>query len=281
MAATPGYARKRLGSALKDKRTQVGMTLALVAGHFGWDGSKVSRIENAKSALTRHDLYKLGGLYGISDVDLLAMEAWLEDGSGIQWWSSYRDILTTTYEELISLESQSTRIVTASSSVIPGLLQSPAYANSTLRASPFVTDPDDAATLVEIRIKRQRILTEDAPVEYVALLGEALLQVQIGGLEVQVEQLTHLLELTALDNVSVRIAPFVSPFLIMGEISILEFTGPRDPSVVHIEYQDGAIFKETPRDVARYKRRLRHTEGICLSEIESRGLIRQRLDELT
>ncbi|MGC0416640.1 helix-turn-helix domain-containing protein [Embleya sp. AB8] len=280
MAATPGYARRRMGAALKERRKQSGLTLDQVAAQFGWDGSKVSRIENAKSGLSRLDLLKLGALYGIPDADLEAMEAWLEDSSGVQWWAGYADILTTTYQERISLESQSTQIVTATSSAIPGLLQAPGYARATFEISPFVTDPDDASALVDIRARRQRIFTEDAPVRYTALLSEALLHAQIASVDVHRDQLAHLLRLSSLDNVTIRIAPFVSPFFVGGEVSLLEFTGPQDPAVVYIEYQDGAIFKETPRDVARYRRKLDHTAGACLSGPESRDLIKVRLEEL-
>ncbi|MFE3206051.1 helix-turn-helix domain-containing protein [Embleya sp. NPDC059237] len=280
MATTPGYPGRRLGAALKAWRKQSNLTLGQVATRLGWDGSKVSRIENAKTGLRRLDLLKLGALYGIPSSDLEAMEAWLEDSSSVQWWAGYKDILTTIYEERISLESQSTRIVTAASSAIPGLLQAPGYARATFEISPFVTDPDDASALVEIRSRRQRIFIDNAPVTYTALLAEALLHARIASLDVHREQLAHLLELSSLGSVEVRIAPFASPFLVVGEVSILEFNGPQDPSVVFVEYQNGALFKETPRDVLRFRRLLDRTADACLSGSASRDLIKARLEEL-
>ncbi|MFI6583574.1 helix-turn-helix domain-containing protein [Embleya sp. NPDC050493] len=281
MGTTPGYARRRLGAKLKEGRKRLGWTLDQVATEFGWDGSKVSRIENAKSPVSRHDMVKLGTLYGFSPADLDAMEAWRENGRDVQWWTGYRDILTRAHEELISLENEASRIVTATSSWIPGLLQVPDYARAIMAATPFVTDPDDASALVEIRTRRQRILTETSPVEYTALLGEALLHAQIGSLDVHREQLAHLLRVGDLANVEVLIAPFTAPFLIGGECSILEFAAPDDPSVVYVEYQDGAEFRETPRDVARFGRKLAHAREACTTAEASRALIQARLDALT
>ncbi|MGC0422049.1 helix-turn-helix domain-containing protein [Embleya sp. AB8] len=281
MGTTPGYARRRLGAKLKDGRKRLGWTLDQVAAEFGWDGSKVSRIENAKSPISRHDMVKLGTLYGFSTADLDSMEGWRENGRDVQWWASYRDILTGSYEELISLENEAARIVTATSCWIPGLLQVPAYARAVIAASPFVTDPDDASALVEIRTRRQKLLTDTSPVEYTALLGEALLHARIGSLDVHREQLAHLLQVSNLPNVEVLIAPFTAPFLIGGECSILEFATPDDPSVVYVEYQDGATFRETHRDLARFDRKLSRTRETCVTAEASRALIQARLDALT
>ncbi|WP_406279733.1 helix-turn-helix domain-containing protein [Embleya sp. NBC_00896] len=281
MAATPSYARRRLGAELRKLREATGLSHQRVAAECGWDGSKISRIENAKVTLSRHDLYRLGHVYNVDDSELGVLEGWLDDSRGPRWWSEFRSVLNASYEEYISLESQSTRIVTGNSAAIPGILQSRSYALAAVTASALVTDPEDAAALVDVRMRRQKILAGESPVEYTAILSAALLYMQTGGPSVLREQLLHLLEQSELPNVAIHVLPFESRVLInMGAVSILDFPGPRNPSVVYIEFHDGALFKDADRDVRRYRRGMEHTLTSTLSVKDSRALITARLDEL-
>ncbi|MEU8137220.1 helix-turn-helix domain-containing protein [Streptodolium elevatio] len=281
MPATPSYARRRLGAALKSLRGGTGMSLENVAEVCGWDKSKLSRIENARVSLSRHDLHKLIDLYEAPCEELRRLETWMEDSRGPRWWTEYADILTAPYEELISLEGEASTIYTVNSCLIPGLLQSSAYAHATIMGSPFVPDIDDADALTQLRMKRQRILTGESPVEFTAIVSEASLHAEIGGVEVLRGQLEHLLVLGRLQNVQIRVVPFsATASTLVGAFTLVDFAGASEPSVVYVEYHGGAQFKDGERDVRRYRRSVEHVCGHALGGDESLQLIASRLEAL-
>jgi hypothetical protein len=150
-----------------------------------------------------------------------------------------------------------------------------------MEQSAFVPVPDDVDALVMIRRWPHAILTGETPVMYEAILSEALLRMELGGRDLLRGQLTHLLHLGDLDNVELRIVPFAAGAgAIVGEVTVMDFPDQRDPSVVYVEYQAGAVFKGTERDVRRYRRDLAHVRAAALSPTESRKLIADRLGEL-
>lgn len=281
MSSTPNYARRRLGLELRRMRTEAGKPLEEVALDCGWDKSKVSRIENAKISMTRHDLYQFVHAYGVDGEHLARLENWLSDSRGVAWWREFADVINSQYEELIALESQAFRVTTANFCVIPGLLQARDYARATLTSSAFVPDPDNADALVQVREKRQRTLHGDNALEFTAAIGAAVLHVETGGKKVLRKQLHHLLELSELPNVAIRVVPFTTDAgIYLGGTSILDFPDPHDPSVVHVEYQNGSEFKESDRDVRRYRRSLQHVLNCALTVEESRKTIASRWGEL-
>jgi transcriptional regulator with XRE-family HTH domain len=278
---TPSYARRRIGSELRRFRTQQGLSLDSVGEAVDWNKSKLSRIETAKMPISRHDLHLLASIYDIDTDSLARLEAWIgQDTRGKRWWSEYADLITSTYEEFISLEAHAAEISTAHSSLIPGLLQSEGYARAVIGSGPFVPDPDTADALTDIRMKRQGLVTSSNPVRFWAVITESVLYNEFGGRDVMRHQLRHLLDLTKLANVDVRLLRQTSmQGVLVGAFTILAFPDPQDPNMVFIEYQGGMVSKDGDREVKRYRRYLDHLSKGAGDRDETRKLISQRLDE--
>jgi hypothetical protein len=128
------------------------------------------------------------------------------------WWQHHR--FTTEYPIFVEHESRAARIGVCQPLVVPGVLQTTAYA---LAATAAITGraPDDPAVLarVEVRLSRQhhlldRMSGEDPP-RLTVVLDEIVLRRPVGGVEVLRAQLDELLLLGALDTVTVVIRPTV------------------------------------------------------------------------
>ncbi|WP_406297543.1 helix-turn-helix domain-containing protein [Embleya sp. NBC_00888] len=281
MPATPTYAQRRLGNELRGMRTDAALSMDAVANLCDWSESKVSRMENAKVAVSRHDIHAFALACGASSDRIARLESLLTDSRGVRWWAEYADILISSYEEFISLEAQASDIYVAHASIVPGLLQSRSYAHAVITSSPLVPDPENAESLVEIRVRRQQILTGDHPVNLVAVINAAVLHCEIGGLDSLREQLAHLVDLGDMANVDIHVVPFSSDVsAYVGGITLFDFPGDYDPSVVYVEYQGGADFKESDRDIRRYRRNFEYIKNGALSLEASRKAIITRLDEL-
>ncbi|WP_424642185.1 helix-turn-helix domain-containing protein [Embleya sp. AB8] len=282
MSAVPTYAQRRLGGELRQLRAKAGLSLEGAAGAFHWSKSKLSRIETAKLPISRHDMNRLAILYGASAEELARLENWAaRKPQSYTWWSEYSDVISSTYEEFITLEAQATEIHLVNSSVVPGILQVRGYAHAITTSGPFIPDPDIADALVDVRLKRQSVLTEASPVLVSATLSATALHINLGDPRLLREQLRHLLEVGDLPNVEMRIIPLDSPLgAFIGGLTLFEFEHKQEPSVVYIEYHGGMTPKESNREVRQYRRHIQHLHQNALSPDESRKLINRRLEDL-
>jgi hypothetical protein len=81
-------------------------------------------------------------------------------------------------------------------SVIPGLLQTEAYARALLTGAGQLTG-ELVEQQVAARLSRQELLTRDDPPQFIAVLDEHVLRRPVGGPGVMREQLQHLLKICA------------------------------------------------------------------------------------
>ncbi|WP_436777001.1 helix-turn-helix domain-containing protein [Yinghuangia sp. YIM S09857] len=281
MAGAPNYARRRLGSEMRRLRLEADLSGEDAADACGWDKSKISRIENARVAVSRHDLHVLCRLYGADTGASTRLEGWLTDTRGPRWWSGYTDVISSSYEELIELEGQASEIRTANANLVPGLLQCKSYAAAVFSTGPMIPDPDRADALLEVRMKRQRVLAREDPVKLTAVIAESVLRCEIGGRAGLADQLRHLLEVGSQPNVRIRVLPSASTAsAFIGGITLFDFPDNDDLGVLFIEYHGGMLVKDDGRDIRRSRRHLDYLFANALSEEASRQHIAGRLKDL-
>ena len=196
----PTVARERLRLRLRELREISGRSTSEVAATMEWSPSKLSRIEKGDVTVQPLEVRALLNLYGVDD------EAAVQDPTGLarksrtrQWYSKHR--LNGAYHKYVAFESEASRINIWQALFIPGLLQTREYAMAvTSLATRKSADDEDVKARVDLRLDRQRAFRErlrqqpDAP-RIVAVIDESALRRPIGGPEVFVEQLDHLITL--------------------------------------------------------------------------------------
>ena len=109
--------------------------------------------------------------------------------------------------EWLYYEEQAEALRTFQTTVIPGLLQTEAYARAIFESGGLLT-PDEVERRVAARMERQAILTRENPPQFTAVLDAGVLRRPVGGPEVMREQLLHLVKVvTELPHVRVQIVP--------------------------------------------------------------------------
>lgn len=90
---------------------------------------------------------------------IAALEGLAKDAGKQGWWQPYGDVVATGYRDYLILESdaESTHIYTPN--LVPGLLQTGAYAREIFAATALTRMPEEVHALVEVRKTRQAILT--------------------------------------------------------------------------------------------------------------------------
>ena len=193
------------------------------------------------------------------------------------WWSSYREVLDDPYVEF---EASAEKIHCYELSVIPGLLQTPAYAAALYRGW-LVRDPAEIEQLVRLRMERQAILAHDDPPYFWTVIDEAALLRPFGTPDDRREQLQRLIATERMRHVTVQVLPMnAGPHLGMaGPFSILDF--PEDhPSIVYIQAEPNSLYLEERREIQRYSVVFQHLSAMALSPDESIAYLSKLADRL-
>ncbi|GAA3792090.1 helix-turn-helix transcriptional regulator [Sphaerisporangium flaviroseum] len=247
-----------------------------VAARLKWSAAKVSRIENAKTFPTEKDVEDLLRLYS---ADRNVRQQLLELRRGALqkgWWEEYRGALPPTVLDLVDREAEASLVRNWEPQVIPGLLQTRDYAYALMAAmQPIVQIP---RIWVEQRVvarmaRQQHLLNGSQPLHLITVIEESVLRRQFGDTHVMREQLDHLVKVSKLEHVELRILAQDTPLPIpTGPFLHLKF--PDFPDTVYLEEFFGARFVEDVEQVYAYERAFDHLLRISLDEAASQQLIR-------
>ncbi len=280
----PTLGRRRLRARLKETREALGYTQDQVATAMEWSLSKLIRIEKGQVGISTTDLRALVGHYKITDVEQVdELLNLARTAKRKPWWAPYRDSLpSTAFESFIGLESEASAQACFQSVMVPGLLQTEAYARTILSDSAVLAlTPEEIDVRVKVRRARQRAVLEgtDGP-EFVAVVDEAALRRLAGGRSVMHEQLVHLLGLSAIPRVTIEVLPFsAGVYPLFGPFIILSYEDEADADIVYVEGLEEVVIDD-PNKVRMYQDTFRRLRRKTLSPDDSLTLIKEVADEL-
>jgi transcriptional regulator with XRE-family HTH domain len=217
---SPAVARRRVRLAIREFRGRKKLTQGQVAEAMDWSLSKVQRLEKGEVNISSSDLRLLLAFFGvndaaetqalIADARLARQERWTTDPAD-------RGYLTPAMIELLQYESEATVIRYFQNYIVPGILQTRAYAEAILRSFPDV-DPAVAEARVESRLRRrEEILSRRPPPDYLVVLDQSVLYREFGGdPRILIEQLELLERLVGETTVRIRIIRFENPMPGLG-----------------------------------------------------------------
>lgn len=179
----------------------------------------------------------------------------------------------------IALEESASGVTDYSCTFLMGLLQTPEYAAAVMRASfPRETD-EQIKERVELRMRRQDVLTRDSPPLLWVIVHESVLRTAVGGGPVMAAQLAHLTVLMQSPHVTLQALPYKAG----AAPSHLPFTLLALDETPHAVYSEtptyGGQVDETPAVVAAAVHMFDRLRMAALSEEESLLLIRKIMKE--
>lgn len=278
------YRRRRLGVLLRSLRVETRMSLDDVAEAVGWNPTKLSRIENANATIRPADVTVLLRIYGVENQETFtALENLARDAGKLGWWQTYQGTISPAYADYIELEEDADKICDWSPLLIPGLLQTNAYARETLSKIAPNPDPGEAARLTEVRQARQAVLSRpDRPLQLHAVLHEAVLSQRITlRPSAMRDQLQRLLDVTDMPNVTLQVLPMQSPLHpgTAGGFSVVNFAD-YTPDVVLIENLRGNTYVEDADDVKLFASAFEGVASEALSTKDSIDIIMHKREAL-
>jgi transcriptional regulator with XRE-family HTH domain len=278
----PSVRARQLAAELRRLRDAATLTGEEAAARLGWSPSKISRIETGQTAASPADLRRLLDMYDVTGTARERLEGLGQSAGQRGWWDAYADTLGPEYTALIALEAEAQSMRWYSPMLVPGLLQTEAYARQVVRSGLLIAPPGEIERRVQVKMTRQRALTKDSPPQLSVVLDEAAVLRQVRGPEVMREQLAHLTTMAARPNVTIQVLPLAvgAHPATTGEFTILGFPELVAPDVVYLENMTSDLYVEREGEVYRYALAFDRLRALALGPDESAALITAHADTI-
>ncbi|MFJ2608910.1 Scr1 family TA system antitoxin-like transcriptional regulator [Streptomyces sp. NPDC087425] len=259
---------KTYGQWLKEAREAKGWTQEELAKKAFVSRSLIANIEIGNRFPNDADAQRLDKALGTPGDVLTTFRPGAATGGVPDWWEQAR-----------VLEQQATIIREFGLSLIPGFLQTEAYATAVIEANYPRESEERRHKGVVTRLGRAKLLEDPVTPEVWALLDEAVIRRPTGGREVMASQLDHIIALVESGRIRANILPFsATPHpLLDGMLTLMWFED--QPPVAYAEGVRTGMVHESPAMVAE----IQGAYDLALSEAQplhdSLGLLRATAKE--
>ncbi|MEU0991862.1 helix-turn-helix transcriptional regulator [Streptomyces sp. NPDC005953] len=186
------------GARLRSAREECGWTQDQLGERMGFSGRHISGVETANKPPTRR-------LAACADAAL---------GTGDQFERAWRElrhgVLLEGFTEYAGYEARAAEIRLFEIGIIPGLLQTPAYAQALahgdVRRGTITSEQADER--IAVLAERQATLVRHRPPTMLVVMDESCIRRPVGGAKVMDHQLKRLVEFASLPNTMMQIAPY-------------------------------------------------------------------------
>jgi hypothetical protein len=258
--------RRLVGGELRRLRESSGISREAAGFEIRSSESKISRMELGRVSFKMRDVADLLTMYGLPDGDpererVLTLT---KQANAPAWWREFGEFVPSWFDNYIGLESGASMIRTYEAQMVPGLLQTYAYARSVVETLLPNAPAAHVQRLTELRQTRQELVLhrDEAPTLW-AVVDEAALRRPIGGTAVLRGQLEALVAATEQPNVKIQIMPFRvgGHSALTGAFTILRFPEEDLTDIIYLELATRALYLDRPDEVGAYTETM---ERLCV-----------------
>lgn len=193
------------------------------------------------------------------------------------WWADYPDVFPSDYP---GLEHDAVKIREYHPTLIPGLLQTEAYAYEIFRAVLPAASVADIERRVTARMARKAVLDKDDPPEFWTTVDESALRRTVGKPDILREQLTELAETAQRPGITVQVCRYIDGLhaAVDGPFSLLEFPDQEDFDIAVQESLAGTLYVDDRERAERFRAAYDHLAAASASPAESLRLITDAIE---
>ncbi|MGW2839203.1 helix-turn-helix domain-containing protein [Streptomyces sp. NPDC001493] len=186
--------------------------------------------------------------------------------------------LASWFRQWARLEKTAISLYTYECRVLPGLLQTEAYARAVSLDVPPLPHPDELEERVALRLARQELLAvaRKPPTAFNFIVEQAVLERWTGGESVTREQLDRLIELIKQNwNVEIQVMPLRQPSHagLDGPLQLAET--PENRWFAYSEGQQNGRLITSPKEISLLQQRYAKLRSQALSPEDSLGLLKR------
>jgi transcriptional regulator with XRE-family HTH domain len=257
-----------VGSLVGTFRRAAGLTQRALADEVAVDEETIASVEQGRRALKPDLAAQLDELLDTKGALSVALENMPEIDLFPRW-----------AEEYIDLEREALALSWYDNQVLPGLLQTPAYARAVfLNDVPALTE-EEIERRVAARMERQEIIHRRVPPTISFIISEVIVLDRLGGDEVHAEQLNRLCAWSDLPGVTLQIMPVGRDFHagLSGPFTVIETQDHQ--RVAYTEGQRQGRLIADPDEVSVLERKYAMLRTQALNPLETKGLLDRLLGE--
>ncbi|GGO35028.1 DUF5753 domain-containing protein [Streptomyces lasiicapitis] len=273
-STSPTLRQQRLGSELRKLREHAGLTATAAAARLGLKQGQISSIETGRYPVSADRVRTFARSYSCGDDELVDALAAMTGGRKRGWWDEYREHLPVGLIDLAELEHHAVGLRAALVVHIPALLQTTDHARALFQQAVPPLRPYEIEHRVTHRVKRQGILHRDSPPPYSAVIHESALRMGYGGPAVIRDQLQHIIDMSELKHVTVRVIPF-GKGCFPGTGQPIDYVKGPVPQLdtVQLDTHHGCEFLDASAQLSKYRSVIDRMEDGALDPAESRDHI--------
>lgn len=268
---------QQIGTELARTREAAGLSVRALADRLGYAGSTISRWENGERFPKPSYIAQYLAAVGAPAEQIGELVDLAQDPDDTLWLAVTLPDQRRQLAALLETERTATSITTVSPLLVPGMLQTSAYARAIMLNAEV--PESEVNTRVSVRVGRRDAITRaDAPASLTAFIWEPVLRQSIGNPQVMRDQLQTLLDCAELPNVTLRIIPAACPWnpALEGPWSIRYFADRE--ATVHMENRVSGLFVQQPHEVQKYESAIATIEAVAMTTEQSCKVITDEIE---
>jgi transcriptional regulator with XRE-family HTH domain len=177
------------------------------------------------------------------------------------------------FRDWVVIEREAVLIRWFEQSIVPGLLQTEAYARTILEVSGVYTEAE-IESLAGARLDRQSVLTRPDPPTFIAIIDENVLHRAVGGASIMAAQCEHLIECASQSNIQLHVVPASAGAHAGLDGPFILANGP-DFEAAHLDTSLQAQIIDTRRSTDRLVRKWEAIRGEALPRSQTIRMIKE------
>ncbi|MFD9879946.1 Scr1 family TA system antitoxin-like transcriptional regulator [Streptomyces alboflavus] len=260
-------ARLRYGEELRARREGAGLTQEELSARAIMSRTHIAHIEAGRRRPSLDDAQRLDEILGTGGMFVRFLPVKTEAG------------VAEHFAEIPELEKRATMIRTFASQLVPGMLQTKAYAHSLFMRGHIPWTEEEIEKLIGARLARARVLANFQSPDVWFVLDEVVLRRPVGTAAVMCEQLRHIEQLVVSRRIRVHVMPLSVGYypLLAGFVSLMWFDDL--PPVAYVETLKHGKVLELPSAVRSCQSAYDRSVGDAMSSSQSLALIRSLAEE--
>ncbi|WP_436772668.1 helix-turn-helix domain-containing protein [Yinghuangia sp. YIM S09857] len=226
------------GRKLKEFREKAGLSQAALAKELNYSDGLVAMVETARRSPSREFAILTDRVLKTKTEGVLELLWYVVHNSDNRDW----------YPDYVALEASAIQIDYFSPTVVPGLLQTEAYAREVVNAG-WVYAPEAAEEVVALRMRRQELIGRGGQPKVWAVVDESVLLRRVGSEAIMRDQLIHLADLLRRRVVVLQVLPLSAGAHagMNGGVVLLSFED--SPTCAYVEGMAGGKLVDLPTAV--------------------------------
>ncbi|MFD3568880.1 Scr1 family TA system antitoxin-like transcriptional regulator [Streptomyces sp. NPDC058667] len=255
---------KAFGEVVKAFRRRAGLTQEQFAPMVGYSVPTIASIEQGRRLPSADFVERAERVLDAFGV-IRAAAKHLARKPGLASW----------FRQWAKLEAEAVTLYTYENRLVPGLLQTPAYARTIFGERIPALDDDEVETRIAARAERKKLLTDRPHTIFSFIIEEHVLRRQTGGSEAMREQITHILDICARRNIDLQIMPQSRGHHagLDGPMRLLET--PENRWYAYSEGQENGLLIPDSKVVSILQKRYARMRAQALSVEDSVSLLRE------